>query len=635
MRMNQATAVILSRDQLEQVLRRILGQDRALPEDWEAEATTYDLPRFHNEEEFLDRFQQAGEQMLAEEIQDPLRLKALLAACGHPYDYARLGHPFSTLYELYLRARTGAERAVAFASRTKAFLAPIEAPGRTGPVRLYAAGRLDPEATAALRAQQQVEAHENWTDPLPARIPGTLTLYVSEKPPEDVALETIQADAVSCPVDEGGVLLIRQGANLDPKGIQLIRKRTVAALLAANAKTELQRLVGLPVPPAPRAVTAADCDELLRKIFPQMRASAYFCTGLAAEAAVFSATAEALAAEAGAPVRLFYAENAYGGTVQLIAEILSREGRIMPVPLPVRGRSSQGEEVTLVDRVIASLPALEGPAFLFLENPTNPELQEHDFPRLMEELKGHQARTGRQIPVLVDTTLAPLYPLFDQDFARDWPFLIVKSGSKYLTKGKATLGVVLGADNALAQEILEKARKHGEAADSFAKASQLRALGQGLEDLAPRMERIAAHTCHLADGIREQLRLRGHDDVILYSMTDDQVKAGMASGVLSFYLPPAPTEHPDLVDEFVEYLLTHAPELVKNRVSYGQSTGEGRPDYFYVINPEESTQGALSKDVKAAQKKGGVQICRISVPENADVEGLLRAMGGFFDKKYR
>jgi cystathionine beta-lyase/cystathionine gamma-synthase len=635
--MSEATAVSLSIDQLERVLRRILGPDHALPEDWEAEATTYDLPRFHSAAEFLDRFQRAGQQILEQDIRDPARLRALLADCGHPYDYARLGHPLSTVYELYLQVRTGAERAVAFASRTKAFLAPIEARRTEArePLRLYAAGRLPLSAAgqAALR-MQQVEIHEHWTGPLPEPVPGTLTLYVSEGPPETAALEQIQADAVACPVDEGGVLLIRQAARLDPQRIQLIRKRTVAALLAANAKTELQRLVGLPLPPvspASPAVREADCDELLRNIFPQMRASAYFCTGLAAEAAVFSATAAALAA--GSRVTLFYAENGYGGTGQLIAEVLSGD-LIEPVPLRVLGKDGQGQDIALVDHVIESLPALQGgPACLFLETPTNPELQVHDFARLVTALKAYQSRTGHPIPVLVDTTLAPLYPLFAQDFARDWPFLIVKSGSKYLTKGKATLGLALCADNALAQRILAAARDYGRDADSFAKSSQLRALAQGLADLQSRMARIAAHTRQLARQIQEQLRLRGHD-ITLYSMSDEQVESGLASGILSFYLPPAPTRHQDLVDEFVEYLLAHAPELVKNRVSYGQSRGGGLPDSFYVINPQESTQGSLPAAVKAAQKKDNVQICRISVPEHADVEGLVRVMSGFFDEKY-
>ncbi len=656
--MCMAKTVFLSKTQLEQVLERILKQDGALPEDWEAESTTYDLPRFHSEAEFRNRFQRAVEQILENDIHDPRCLKALLATCGHPYDYARLGHPLSTVYELYLEVLTEAERAVTFASWTKAFLAPIEARRTSGPVRLYAAGSLglSKPGRDALRTQQ-AEIHENWTGPLPELLRGTLTLYVSDgPPPRDAAgLKDIQADAASYRVEEGGVLLIRRAAELgleriqlDLERVQLVRKRTVAALLAANAKAELRRLLGL-TPQAPPAdseeVSEAKCDEELRKIFPKMRDSAYFCTGLAAEAAVFSATAEVLADEFIAqsaadspgtpiprpPVRLLYAENAYGGSVQLIDEILSRDGQIARVPLPVLSRTPRDQKATLVDRVIEFLPALQKrPAFLFLENPTNPDLQEHDFGRLVKELKAHQANTGLQIPVLVDTTLAPLYPLFDQEFARSWPFLIVKSGSKYLTKGKATLGLALCADNALAQKILDKAKDHRDAADNGAKSSQLRALKQGLEGLSPRMEKIANNAGKLARQIKEQLERRrpGHE-VRLYSMSDDQLKVGLYSGILSFYLPPASTTHLNLVDEFVEDLLTRAPELVKNRVSYGQSSG-----YFYVINPEESTQGALSKDVKDSQKIDGVQICRISVPENADVEGLVRVMSDFFDKKY-
>jgi cystathionine beta-lyase/cystathionine gamma-synthase len=624
--MNQATDAPLSLHELEEVLRRILGQEHALPEDWEPQATTYDLPRFHSEAEFLTRFEAAARQMLAQEIHDSERLRALLAGCGHPYDYARLGHPLSTVYELYLRHLTWAGHVVSFASRTKAFLAPIEARRMApSPVRLYAAGRLPLSAAkqAALR-EQQVEIHEDWTGPLPEAEPGALTIYVSDSPPAMDTLEQVQADAVSCPVDEGGVLLIKQGTPLDDplnlQRIQLIRKRTVAALLAANAKTELQLLVLLPA------------------IFPGMKASAFYCTGLAAETAVFSATAEVLAEKADqAKVTLFYAANCYGGTHQLIEEVLRLDGLIVPKPLAVLDPNAEEgpKEVTLVDRVIEALPALEGgPACLFLETPTNPELQVHDFARLMSALRKYETDTGHQIAVLVDTTMAPLYPLFIKDFARDWPFLIVKSGSKYLTKGKATLGLALCSDNALAQRILAAARDLGRDADSFAKSSQLKALAEGLVDLKARMVRIAENTSRLARRIKEELETRVHDHVIVHSMSEEDLADGLASGILSFYLPPAPTTHPDLVDEFVEYLLTQAPELVKNRVSYGQSSGNGRQDYFYVINPDESTQGALPEAVKAAQKRNNVQICRISVPAIADVDGLVQVMRDFFDRKY-
>jgi hypothetical protein len=230
--------------------------------------------------------------------------------------------------------------------------------------------------------------------------------------------------------------------------------------------------------------------------------------------------------------------------------------------------------------------------------------------------------------------MAPLYSMFTKDFARDWPFLIVKSGSKYLTKGKATLGLALCSDNALAERILDKARDYSCDADSFAKSSQLKALAEGLVDLKARMARIADNTSRLARRIKEELEKRVHDRVIVHSMSDEDLADGLASGILSFYLPPAPTTHSDLVDEFVAYLLTRAPALVKNRVSYGQSSGNGRQDYFYVINPDESTQGALPEAVKAAQKRNNVQICRISVPERADVEGLVKVMSDFFDLKY-
>lgn len=617
------TGTPLSLDDLQTLLRRLLAEPGNVPADWEPAATTYDLPRFCGEPEFLARFHVAARQILA-----GADATTALFACGQPYDYARLGTPFSTIYELYLKTLIGAARVVSFASRTKSFLAPLEVPGRTQPARVYCRGQLPlTDATRALWRRRQVEFHEDWQGPLPADDPATLTLFVTDTAPEDTPLAELSADAVSCPLTDGGVLLIRRDDRFDAKGIQLIRKRTVAALLAESSRAELTRLLGLDVPESPTA-SAADCDAALAESLPAVQGAAYFCTGLAAEAAVFSAAA-GLVSE-GAPVPLFYAENGYGGTGQLIADILAAEGTLAARALKVL--TSGGG--TFVDHVVAQLEGMPaGPAVVFVETPTNPELQVHDFARLVAGLKQFQVRTGRQIPVLVDTTMAPLYPLFEQDFASDWPFLIVKSGSKYITRGKATLGLVLAGPHPLAQRILQATRALGEEADSFAKPYQLSKLVAGVSDLRPRMAKISANTKALVAHIRQQMSQRGHD-ITLYTMSQAQLDGGLHSGVISFYLPAAPTTYPDLVDEFVDWLLEHAPGLVKNRVSYGQSLGGGQLDPFYVINPEESTQGALSAEVKEAQKRGGVQICRISVPENADVPGLVRAMSGFFDHAY-
>ena len=604
---------------LAKTLPRILA---ALPEDWDHRATTYDLFRF-SDTAFAERFETAVADL--EKLDEPAQIRARLAAVGLPFDYARLGPPLSTVLEMYVQSRTNAARVFSFASVTKPWLAVIESPTRKLPVRIYAQGALRVSDDAAKHA----EIHPNWPGALPARTDGELTVHVTDAPfTGDV--QASEADAICYAVPGGGMLLLRDVKRVDPYGIQLIRKRTVSALLAADARGELERIAGVTPTVLPEA-TPAECTARLQALFPQIRDSLYFCTGLAAEAAVFTAVGDAIAPE---PVTLFYAQNGYGGTGQLIADLLSRGGAIVPRPLAVIGRDSAGRPITLVDRVLASLAEMDGAACVFLETPTNPELQVHDFTALRAGVRAYQERTGKQVPIIVDTTFAPLYPIFAKDFAQDWPFVLVKSGSKYFTKGKTTLGVVACAGDPLARKIVARAQELGVDADSFARPAQLAELRAGLEDLAPRMATISANTIRLASGIRSALRARGHE-ITLYAISEAQVADGLACGIISFYLPPAPTTYADLVDEFVAYLLEHAPSLVKSRVSYGQSTGGGKPDYFYVINPEESTQGALSADVKNAQKHDNVQICRISVPEHADVDGLLAAMSGFFDLKYR
>lgn len=610
---------------LARCLPRLLAPG-ALPDDWDPCATTYDLTRFDSDEGFAGRFADALKTLERDRVEAPAQVKAVLAAVGLPFDYARLGQPLSTVFELWVQAQTDAARCFSFASVTKSWLAVIESPRRTLPVRVYADHALpvSDEKKAALRAQGVV-LNEAWTQPVPASTPDALTVFVTSKR----FTGALVADAVCFPVTKGSVLLVRDPRRLAPAGLQLVRKRTVSALIASDARLELERAAGLP--PTPFAASTPEaCQARLQALFPEVRDSLYFCTGLAAEAAVFEAVADVLGPT---PVTLYYAQNGYGGTGQLIAELLGR-ARVKPAPLAVLGQDARGVPVTLIDRVIASLDGLgAAPACVFLENPTNPELQAHDFEALLKALRAHAQKTGQRVPVIVDTTLAPLMPLFSRGWAQGWPVLLVKSGSKYFTRGKSTLGVVACAADALAQRIVDRARVLGRDADSFARPEQLVHLHDALGDLAPRMKAISAHTMRLAAGLTDALRRRGHG-LTQYSISEALVAEGLATGLLSFYLPAAPTTFPDLVDEFVDALLRAAPGLVKNRVSYGQSTGGGKPDFFYVINPQESTQGSLSAEVKAAQKRDNVQICRISVPEHADVDGLLRAMDGFFTQKY-
>jgi hypothetical protein len=62
--------------------------------------------------------------------------------------------------------------------------------------------------------------------------------------------------------------------------------------------------------------------------------------------------------------------------------------------------SSPSRAVTLVVRIVASLDGLgTSPACVFLETPTNPELQAHDFEVLMRGLRSHEQKTKQRVPL--------------------------------------------------------------------------------------------------------------------------------------------------------------------------------------------------------------------------------------------
>jgi len=617
-------------------LRLIFSNPEMIPEDWASEATTYDLNRHSSEKDFVQKFLNTAQHVMGQHIKDAPIILRYLINCGHPYDYARLGQVLSTLYELLIQKLTQVDHVVSFASKTKPFLALIESSKNLQHFKLYSDAALPlSEKRKEKLIQNNVQIFEHWTDKIPDSKPDDYSIFVSISEFSEELLQ-INADAITFSLEQGGVLLLNTSKGIDVAKIQVIRKRTISALLAVDSKLEIENLLGISNTHSIQNTRdlKAQCDQLMQNIYPALHGKPlYFCTGLAAEAAIFAASANVCGE--GEPVRLYYAQNGYGGTGQLISEILPQESPVNPCPLKVLGTDEQGNIKTIVDYCLEDLKNTRPQkSMIFLETPTNPELQTHDFKAFIQALKNYHAEHGIQIPVIVDTTMAPLNPLLEQEFAKDWPFVVVKSGSKYYTKGKATLGVAFSVNHPMSQEIMRQAKEFGFYADSFAKVSQLEALNAGLQDLKARMNKIAQNTAQITAHMRKVMT-HITQEFTCYSMTPEQVEKGFFSGIISFYLPPIPPERniASVVDKFVWMMLANAPDLIRNRVSYGQSSGKDH-DFIYIINPEESTQGALSKEVKEAQKKDNVQICRISVPEKLDVNAFNQAFSKAIEEIY-
>lgn len=164
---------------LAQALPHLLAPG-ALPDDWDHRATTYDLTRFDSDTGFAERLDRALDEL--GDLRDPRALRERLTAVGLPFDYARLGQPLSTLFELWVQSRTHAARVYSFASVTKTWLSVIESPRRTLKVRVFADHVLpvSDEKKAELRAEG-VELHERHEGPLPAPAGDALTVFVTAK----------------------------------------------------------------------------------------------------------------------------------------------------------------------------------------------------------------------------------------------------------------------------------------------------------------------------------------------------------------------------------------------------------------------------------------------------------------------
>ena len=316
------------------------------------------------------------------------------------------------------------------------------------------------------------------------------------------------------------------------------------------------------------------------------------------------------------PCNVLMPSNPYGGTWQLMTLLSQR------LSMSVHTFDITRHDVDVNQEVDLALPKAltDCPMILFLEYPTNPDMHYINLKRLKESVLSKMSVTGKSRCLLIlDTTFSPQsQPL--GVLGNDFPVIIFNSGSKSLTGGKTTLGTLVGNQNPIAKKLIQSCFNINKWGGFQATDSQLQIAANEVPHTTDRINVAYAQAKSIVQFLRNE-RLVNESSIKFISK--EQENANVLSATFSFSLPRIHgRDQHELVQEFVRLLSEHDSEnLIKRCVSFGQIKPQ-----VYVTIPGSSTQGALPSHVSADES------IRISLPTSKiDLEYFKKLLRTVFE----
>ncbi|EQC33198.1 hypothetical protein SDRG_09182 [Saprolegnia diclina VS20] len=543
--------------------------------------------------------------------------EAELTATGNAEDYLRVSSNISTLLEFVLGAQVGLPTAqvFTFGSTTMPIISVLLAAKL--PVVLY----VDESATTPF-TQEQIDALKLLNTNLTVRAgrpvaDASVVVLSLQATPTAVA----HADGIVTP---NSVLYIHNTAKIAPADVLVVRKRLATPLTTPVCEAYLQAIANVKV--------TADQDrsspEELNAFYAHLQTMSGTDAKADAQPVVFTAGLPsvctlwlALLQSGGADVLM--ASTAYGGSSQLTDIFTSRAPTLFSKStFDITGKN---EISSSIKAALDALSPKNKTTVLFVEIPTNPDMKVPDMATLATHLTSYQTRTGKDVLLLVDTTFAPACEVMRKmsDVAPGLTTMVFISMSKSVSRGFTTAGTII-ANSASAKSValLEKVRWTGALLDTTAKHDQLYRLTSNHVGVEARNRKAYEVTNAVGNALVQAVKTHAKGYVMdLAFVTPAQAAAGFTTSTFSFNLPPLPTataeENIALAQRFVDLLTAHKNHF-KPCVSFGQDNG-----LVYCTVPATSTQGAIKAEDKAKQLVGGVELCRLSFPPNADVPVVI------------
>ncbi|WP_299115252.1 PLP-dependent transferase [uncultured Winogradskyella sp.] len=545
---------------------------------------------------------------------------SVLQALPTAYDYIRLGHPLSSVFEWAI-AKTHniqSEYVINFSSQIMPILAVLRKNLLDNKDTLIAyKEKLPNEFNAELLKRVYGYSFETKQIQNAEAIPefNGSVIYVSNE-------YTISTNHLNPNIDFyinlyenlGSVILINGEQNqIYVSEIQHVRRRESIAMTPQNTLTALKALVENSTLETKNSNREAHKQGVLESINTVTKTTGkplVGSSGLSIQYAIMMGLIDdAQQNHQGKAIKFIVPTNCYGGTNDQARRVAACNNNVDVVDLEVDGDNDMVSSLKTVLDAIADQDAIP---YIIAEIPTNPRVEVPDLEALKAMLnKARKTASGANAtsPVFIlDQTFCPnIQFLAEGNILATGRAISYASGSKFPSGGKCTAGYCVGNKNS--ESLMGKIAIHLSLCDNEATDFQYEVLAEQMPSMNQRVEAAYKNTREFVNFISEKL-----PEAKINFVSEELAARGFTPSVFSLDLSTKGNTDEEreaykreLNHKLINLMITKIPNESKYCVSYGQLKG------CYWTIPATSTQGTTKEGDKD-------YIARVALSGNMDLE---------------
>lgn len=594
-----------------------------MPKDW-LKLTTHRLDIYNEslaKTEFLDHLDKLYESNDYS--------TSVLVELPTAYDYIRLGHPLSCVFEWAIAKQYNlkSDRVICFSSWSKPIMAILRKNHLAGiPTRIVSSGQsalgLDKELIRKVyqyrfefihvESLNELEAFEGIT----ILVSGSDAIHVFD-------LSTNAEVLVNIDRRLGSVILMKN--ELDESymsEVQHVRRRESIAMTPSDTLIALNEMLGH------SSTTIKDATEakkqvlqLISEITQTKKEALVGSSGLSIQYAIMMGLVDAAVSHhPDKAIKIIVPSNCYGGTNDQARRVAACNPAIEVVDWSVDAGVDMVESLDAILDHVASADAIP---YIIAEIPTNPRVEVPDLPHLREVLTKERKTAAGNIAIepvfILDQTFCPNVPfLADDSILSSVQTIAYVSGSKFPSGGRCTAGYCVA--NTRAEALLDKIAIHLSLCDNAATHDQIHSLAEQMPSMLKRIRGAYENTAKFVAFIKEKL-----PEAKINFVSDELAAQGFTPSVFSMDLPT----QGDTAEEreafkraqnlkLINMMISEIPQESKFCVSYGQLKG------CYWTIPATSTQGTTKEEDKD-------YIVRVSVSPALDLDKHMEVFERFLE----
>lgn len=588
----------------------------SMPDDW-LTLTTHRLDMY-DESQAKNQFIDGLVCRVEEGNVSPESLQKLPTA----FDYVRLGHQLSSVYEwgIAMINDLEARRVISFASKT---------------MSLFSVLRADKEQKKKTVMYHDCDVPKSWSHSTIQNIygysfetqkvnigtdivarKGTTSIYVTKRPFHN-KMPFGQADITIHLHTFGSTVLIHDQNDSKTwiSKIQHVRRRETIAVTPSNSLRMIQELIGGPSENVD-VITDVDWNAIQTAVFVNtgsIQRPLLATSGLSIQYAIIMGLIDhARVHHQGKEIKLIIPPNCYGGTNDQARRISAMIADVEVLDLPVDDGHDMTDGLVTVLTQVARIDAVP---IILVEIPTNPRVEVPDMSRLGKVLSdSYTTHSGARgvVPVfIVDQTFCPNMRLLSNESPlAPVQTLSYSSGSKFPSGGRCTAGYA--TSNEKGAFLLKDIRAHLLLCNNEATPGQIKILATSMPSMSKRIQRAFENTQQFVRHIRSKW-----PTIKISFIQEDFIAMGFTPSVFSLDLPErgnTPMEKErykkDANLRLIDHMIHHLPHDAKHCVSYGQLS----KTYWTV--PATSTQGTT-------KEKDKDYVVRVALPPVVNMKQLL------------